>query len=57
MIAVKPIATKTMQRAKADSKYMMDFLVTARETSAATLVGVKQTDQQGQALQAPEDCL
>ena len=42
---------------QADSKYMMDFLVTARETSAATLVGVKQTDQQGQALQAPEDCL
>ena len=42
---------------QADSKYMMDFLVTARETSAATLVGVKQTDQQGQALQALEDCL
>jgi LysR family transcriptional regulator for metE and metH len=40
-----------------DSKYMMDFLVTARETSAATLVGVKQTNQLGEPLRAPEDCL
>jgi len=36
---------------------MMDFLVTARETSAATLVGVKQTNQQGQPLKPPQDCL
>ena len=39
------------------AKYMMDFLTTARETSAATLVGVKQVDQQGAPLKAPEDCL
>ena len=42
---------------QADSKYMMDFLVTARETSAATLVGIKQTNQKGESLRAPEDCL
>jgi len=42
---------------QADSKYMMDFLVTARETSAATLIGVKQTNQLGQPLRAPEDSL
>ncbi len=42
---------------QANSKYMMDFLVTARETSAATLVGVKQTNQQGQPLKPPQDCL
>lgn len=42
---------------QANSKYMMDFLVTARETSASTLVGVKQTNQQGEPLKAPEDCL
>jgi LysR family transcriptional regulator for metE and metH len=42
---------------QAKAKYMMDFLTTARETSAATLVGVKQVDQQGAPLKAPEDCL
>ena len=42
---------------QADSKYMMDFLVTAKETSAATLVGVKQTNQLGQPLRAPQNFL
>lgn len=42
---------------QADTKYMTDFIDTARETSAATLVGVKQTDQQGEPLMAPADCL
>lgn len=42
---------------QANSKYMTDFLDTARETSAATLVGVKQTDQQGLPLEAPKNYL
>jgi len=40
-----------------DTQYMTDFLTTARDTSAATLVGVKQTDQHGEPLKAPVDCL
>lgn len=32
---------------QADSQYMMDFIETARETSAATLIGLKQTNQEG----------
>jgi LysR family transcriptional regulator for metE and metH len=42
---------------QANSKYMTDFLDTARETCAATLVGVKQTDQQGLPLKEPKDFL
>jgi len=64
-VTAKPMSAKgiwctlyaAVRSDQADAKYMADFIDTARETSAETLVGVKQTDQQGEPLKAPEDCL